>query len=405
LALLEEVARQVEHMRWRMPDKLGPPRFHAIGHRPAARWSQPDSDRLLVLSPFLTSRTVAALAKTSTEPVAIISRPDALDRCWPAASGSFARKMVLAPPEEEAGSTGSGLHGKVLVWESRKRTTVAVGSMNATCAATHGRNVEFMAVFDCTAALGQAGFDGLLCHEALGAVIQDYEPADLAAVPAEPFDDRPARDLLSGADLVLRCERAPGGWRVSLASRQPLGPAVATLLPNLRFRLATMPAASATPCGTQLADGGAAPLPGLLELTQITAFTIFEADGPGHPIAFCRNIEIEGLDNEERRAAVIRALLPDRAGFDSFVRTMLGDALGPGGAGIGDGAHWGEGLWMSGPRAGLLELLVRCATDEPDRFDAIRQSIEALGPERLAEIAPDGFMRLWHALANAAGTQ
>ena len=82
---------------------------------------------------------------------------------------------------------------------------------------------------------------------------------------------------------------------------------------------------------------------------------------------------------------------------------MLGDLAGAGGAaGEGSGGPTGD-AWSQGPRPGLLELLIRCSIDDPDRFLALRRSVDALGPERLASVAPTGFLPLWEALV-AAGS-
>ena len=236
LALIEELAQEVERTRWRMPKGLGQPKFRAIGTGPETGWVQPASERLLLLSPFLTTRTVKALAATSSQPLGLVSRSDALDRCWPAAASAFARKMVLTPPQGDGATGTASLHGKALVWERKDRVYAAVGSMNATCAARLGRNVEFMATFDCTGAAGDGGVEALLGHEALGAVVQDYEPADADLTPADAFDDRPARALLTAADLRLHCELKPDGWRVALNAAAPLGPQVGKLLPALPTR-------------------------------------------------------------------------------------------------------------------------------------------------------------------------
>lgn len=401
LNLIEELAKQVERTRWCLPEGLRSPEFRAIGTGPGTGWAQPESERLIVLSPFLTTPTVQALASTSREAVALISRPDALDRCWPAAS-AFERRMVLTPPDEGSGPSSATLHGKALIWERRGRVRAAIGSLNATCAARLGRNVEFMVTVDCTDAVGPEGFLSLLGHEALGGVVQDYEPSDDRTLPADDFDERPARALLCAADLGLRCERDSQGWRVALVANEPLGRRVEELLPKLRYRLATQPRTAAlAPCAAALADGGSAPYPGLLELTAITGFVVFQADGPGGPIEFCRNVALTGVELEERRSAAVRALIPDRARFEQFLRTLLGDPSGGADASGKAGEVASQQAWTAGPRPGLLELLVRCATDDADRFSALRQSVEALGPERLSTVAPEGFLKLWAALLEA----
>ncbi|MGN6819519.1 MAG: phospholipase D family protein [Sphingomonas sp.] len=394
LAILEELAEQAARVAWRMPGHLGKPRFQAIGIRADDQWKQPPSDRLLLLSPFLAASALGDLTKDSKDAMAIISRPDAIDRCWPEVSKQFRRIMVLDPPAE-GGSSSAALHGKALIWERGARVFAAVGSMNATRSATAGLNVEFMVSFDCTAEVGAEGIDHLLGHKSLGAVAQDYAPADPSAALTKPFDDRRAKKVLTEADLKLFCEREADGWRVSLVPGGPLGPDVRKHLPSLRFRLATMASNRGALCGDRLARGESVALPGMVELKQITGFVTFEAGSEDRAVAFCLNIPVEGIDAAERSAAVVRDLLPDRAGFYDFVRGMLGDLAGRGGD--GGGGEW-EGAgpgWSSGPRPGLLELLVRTAADDPETLSSIRRTLDALEPGRLEAIAPAGFMRLW----------
>lgn len=405
LAILEELAEQAGRVAWRMPGRLGKPLFQAIGIRADDQWMQPPSDRLLLLSPFLATSALGDLAKDSKDAMAIISRPDAIDRCWPIVSKKFKRILVLDPPAEGE-SPSAALHGKALIWERGARVFAAVGSMNATRSATAGLNVEFMVSFDCTAAVGAKGIDYLLGHKSLGAVAQDYAPADPSAALTEPFDDRLAKKLLADADLTLCCELETVGWRVSLVPGRALGPDVRKHLPGLCFRLATMASTrNSPPCGSQLAKGESVALPGLVELKQITGFVTFLAGSADCPISFCLNIPVEGVDAEERSAAVVRDLLPDRAGFDDFVRGMLGDLAGGGGDGdFGEGEGEGPG-WSSGPRPGLLELLVRTAADDPETLSSVRRTLDALEPGRLEAIAPQGFVRLWAQLHAAMEPQ
>ncbi|MGG8896312.1 hypothetical protein ACQ9AO_25260, partial [Escherichia coli] len=92
--------------------------FRALGTGPGRTWVQPKSDRLVVISPFLTGLALRQLAGSSKQPVIVISRSDALDRCWAAARDGFARQAVLAVPDDPllAGKVGE-LHAKALIWE------------------------------------------------------------------------------------------------------------------------------------------------------------------------------------------------------------------------------------------------------------------------------------------------
>lgn len=404
LRLIAEMARDVERARWRLPDGLGAVTFHALGTGPGRTWVQPKSDRLVVISPFLTGLALRQLAVSSKQPVIVISRSDALDRCWAAARDGFGRQAVLAVPDDPllAGKVGE-LHGKALIWESGRQARMAIGSMNATSAAMDGRNVEVMATFDCGKALGESGVDALLDRHSLGAVIEDFEPVQPVDEKPAPFDDRPARAALWDAKLHIACTTSDDGWHIALVADGKVDPALPELLPALRFRPATLSANRATQCGPGLIAGSPATFPGTLDLSEITGFTVFEADGADGLISFTLNLEVRGVDEEERRHAALRALLPDRQHFADFLRIILGDFTGLEGLAGGDGTDGGPTAWRASGQAGLLELLIRCATDDPERLGSIRQMLDSFGPEELEAVAPEDFTTLWSSVMRAAG--
>ena len=44
---------------------------------------------------------------------------------------------------------------------------------------------------------------------------------------------------------------------------------------------------------------------------------------------------------------------------------------------------------------GLLEMLVRCAADDPDRLKSVEQTLDALGVDQLSEVTTPEFRDLW----------
>lgn len=401
--LIEDLAHNVEAARWRLPDGLGTMTFHTLGSEAGRRWVQPKSDRLAVISPFLRSPALRQLAASSAEPIILVSRAEALDQCWGAARDGFARQTVLAIPDDPALPEKAGeLHGKALIWQTGKRARMAVGSMNATSAAMGGRNVEFMVSFDCTGALGDAGIEALLDRSSLGALLEDFEPPEPTDGKPVPFDDRPARAALWDAKLHIACSASDNGWRIALAADGRVDPALPALLPDLRFRPATLAGNRTAGCGSALVAGERATFPGTLELAEITGFTVFEADGPDGLISFTLNLEVRGVDEEERRHAALRALLPDRQHFAEFLRILLGDFAALEGLAMERVAGGVPVIWRAAGQPGLLELLIRCATDDPERLASIRQTLESLSPEDLDAVAPEDFTALWSSVMRAA---
>ena len=398
--LLSELIRQAETVKWRMPSDVGRPSFHLVGERPKGGWRQPECDRLAILSPFLTAPAIELLAGAARKLPFIVSRPDALEGCWSAVSERFDRKLILAAPEnDDDGRRAPQLHAKMLIWERRKRAHVAIGSMNATTAAVTGRNVEFMVSFDCTK-VAPNGIDALLERMNMGTVLEDFGPEAGQPPTATPFDDRPARACLLSSGLHLDCKQAGDGWEINLVPRAPQAN-VATLLPNLRYRPVTLAKSRSCACGESVAAGLPAPYPETLALAQITGFTHFEADGPDGPIAFVLNLEVRGVSDEDRRHAALKTLIPDSRSFSDFLRTLLGDfhSLDASSA-MGEGSDSSE--WRPGGHTGLLELLIRCATDEPERLASIRQTLNTFSAEELESVTTAEFRQLWTALLESA---
>ncbi|WP_165954442.1 phospholipase D family protein [Sphingomonas sp. AAP5] len=414
VSLLEELAGEVESVRWKLPPEVGRPAFHLVGGAPGAGWSQPASDRLAIISPFLSAKAIDRLAETTKQTPLIVSRKDAIEACWPSLDGRFARTLVLSPPDNggdgtageavTAGGRSPQLHAKILIWEARGRIRMAIGSMNATAAAVLGRNVEFMVSLDCTKAMGDAGVEGLLERGHLGSVLEDFAPEPGAERIAPPFDDRPARSYLLNAGLHLQCRAAADGWHVNLVPVTP-HPDIGTLLPELRFRPVTLASIRAAACASELARGEPARLPGTLDLSEITGFVFFEADGPDGPIAFTLNLEVRGVAEEERRHAALRSLLPDDRSLTLFLRVLLGDSdaleTTPGLPGDGGGpAQWGPA-----GRSGILELLVRCAADEPARLRSVEHTLSAFSEAELLTVTSAAFRALWVAILEGAATK
>src|SRR6185369_8471835 len=78
-------------------------------------------------------------------------------------------------------------------------------------------------------------------------------------------------------------------------------------------------------CLDALIKGNPAQFGTTVELAKITRFTVFEAESPAGCEQFTLILELEGIDENERRAAVTAHLLPTPKSFIDFVRMLLGD--------------------------------------------------------------------------------
>ena len=399
VAIVNRLAVAVESAKWRLPKGLTRPAFHAIGVEGRGGWRPPAADRVAILSPFLHSPAVGRLVPAGTTALFIVSRRDALDRAW-AGVERFGRKLVLSPPgDPRSGEPGGEIHAKAYIWETGRRRGVALGSMNATTPAVEGRNVEFMASFDCTALLGTAGLESLLRGEALGRVIEDHAPDEDAEAPAEPFDDRPAKSALSKLGLRVECRQDAEGWRLWLCADVGIARARLALLSGLSFRPATLDDGDAAPCLQQIAATGRALFPRPLEVSQITGFIVFRAGAGDRRIDLTLNLPVSGISEAARREAVVRAIIPDDRSFMDFVRGLLGDfsslerPAGEGAVRASDPGAGGDAWGEFGP--GILELLVRCAADDPERFRILEEALAQLSSASGSPVVPPAFRKLW----------
>ena len=217
---------------------------------------------------------------------------------------------------------------------------------------------------------------------------------------APPPDDRAARRKICDLNLKLVCTAQEEDWRLELVAESPLEKSAAALLKGLTFRPATLAASRAAPCLSGLARDARAVFPTLLPLASITGYVVFEAKDVG---AFTLNLPVEGVTDDARRTAALRTILPDERSFMEFIRAFFDDPEGlnaaPGGEEDQELTAWGAGI----AQGGLLEMMVRCAADEPQRLHQLGDAIRSLGAEEFERLAPEAFRTLWITLARDAG--
>ncbi len=147
------LADEIRRATWELPGKFESLTFHAIGLTKKS-WLPKPSKRLAVISPFVSAGALDSLAATSQQPVALIARPDELARIPKASLDRFGTIKVLHESAETedgddavaAQSQTRGLHAKAYIAEDGWKTTLYLGSANATTPALlSGANVEILA--------------------------------------------------------------------------------------------------------------------------------------------------------------------------------------------------------------------------------------------------------------------
>lgn len=405
-ALIEQATTlgdEVRRTEWELPAGYETAAFRVLGLK-GGRWLPGRSKRLVVVSPFLTDRALEALAETTNTSVALISRPDELQKLDPASLPRFDQVFMLhEAAEQEDGEDVSetatvlrGIHAKLYISESGFETTIALGSANATTQALlAGQNVELVA--ELTGKRSQiGGIDTLLGEDGLKDYLLPFQP-DQEAKPdplvfAAEKALETAREALVKADLSIECSGSADQWRLAL---KPNGPVALAGVSAIRARLTTVADGSDA---TGLSRGEAVALP-TCALASITSFIALELRASAADVAlgFVLNVPVRGLP-ETRDAAVLRAIISNS---DSFLRYLLlllaqWDELSvPDMVATGTEGFFGSTGTLVAD-APLLEQIARALSRDPARLRSIGDLVQELlkTPEG-RELVPPAFLEMW----------
>jgi hypothetical protein len=216
--LVSSIAESLRGRALAVPTPFTAGSLRPLGTARGEPWAMPaTADRCLVISPFLDVSTVRRIPAGST----IVSRPDTFDRLGARALDGH-NLLVLqphaeAPPEEmedEAEDEDqtdrplevkTGLHAKVLAWDTGSASILLTGSANATSAA-FGGNVEFGVVLS-----GPASKCGA------AAILKDTEKETGLLRLLQPYT--PSADPTP--DDAYELEREIEEFHIALAAKKP----------------------------------------------------------------------------------------------------------------------------------------------------------------------------------------
>jgi hypothetical protein len=408
----ERLAEEVRLVEWELPEGYDDVRFHPLGITADARgWLPGNSHRLVVISPFLADSALDGLAGTTDDAVALISRPEELDKLEKVPP--FAQVFTLndRAEAEDGEDTGAsrllGLHAKVYVAKEGARTHIFVGSANASVAAlgagkTGPRNVEFMAELVGRGAHPKVrGIDELLEEDGLMPLLMPWSKTAIVAV--DP-DQVAAERALEGArrslvDSGLSLEFRPSGtlWKATIrAARRPSFDGLLVA----RGRLITLHPETAVDL-RPLSNGESFELPES-DITSCTGFFGVELTASRAPqeVRFVLALPTEGLP-ADRDAHIVRSMIGNEGRFLAYIEALLG--VPPlDGRGAGGHTHHTSDRSSAGDStlgAGLLERLLRAKARDPFAMDEIKQVVEQLvsTPEG-QRLVPPNFLRVWETL-------
>ncbi|HLS05639.1 MAG TPA: helicase-related protein [Wenzhouxiangella sp.] len=226
-AHFERLMADASRCVWALPKGFDDYAFHLIGHS-RQPWQLPTSDRLAIISPFI-SDTAVRQAHASTGKLALIlGLPEELNALRPATRKLASALWVLAEAAqssdegEDNATEPDGLHAKSYLLETGNKTRLMIGSANATspvfAPGSKRRNVEFMV--ELTGPKNRVGgISQLMGSRGLADVCEVFQPVehapdDEAAAIEQQLET--ARQALRNADMQLRCEPIDDEWRMRL---------------------------------------------------------------------------------------------------------------------------------------------------------------------------------------------
>lgn len=418
------MADELRYVEWDMPAGCDALNFHVNGIG-AGGWKPAKSRSIAVMSPFVDEDALEHLAGLAPRAAKkLISRPDQL-ACIPAATlGKFEQVLVLDEMaegddgEEPLPNERQGLHAKIFVQEEGRRTTLTLGSGNATRTALLSRrgqstrNVEvFASLHGQKSKLGS--IDDILGDQGFGRMLRAFEPDEVEATAAEEVAAEQrlldARRTLARGALSLRCEALQDDtkrWRLWLI------PSAGLQLKQLG-RIRAWPITLGEGYAKDVLDGlrtgspldlGAVPL---VDLTRFIAMEITDLQ-TGRSEMFSTGLDVEGMP-EERDLAILNWVVDSRQKFMAYLRLLLASfiehPLPPPNKTNGNG----KGDWGSGADdEPILEDLVRALCAGDGRLGAVNRLVtrmEASAKDGTDDRLPPHFKELWQVFRTVLETQ
>lgn len=430
-SIREQVARvagEISRVKWdfeNLPFFEDALKFWPLGFDKKKRWPfKGRLERVAVVSPFVSDKTLSKLAEGKGDHV-LISRRECLDRLKTETIEGFEQCLQMADatpaaeaedPEALPGSEPPlrGLHAKLYVaddgWDARTWT----GSANATISAFDG-NVEFLVeLVGKKSEVGVSAFvEKLKGSASFVDLLEPYNP------PEEPVVNA-AQEALETAIDELRKPIASAGWRISVTTgddpKQWI-PVISTsdALPNWGTHLAVScrPASMADPSLRVLTSG--TPVTETftpMALESLSTFVVVKVQGDTgearHSIRFLVNAELVGAP-ANRRDRLLRHMLQDRRSVLRFLLLLLSDfADGATADSNGKGGSWKGAFRSAAESEALLEPLLRALDRTPARLDAISSLLTELastdeGKALIPEGLPELFAAVWSARDTVPG--
>lgn len=405
-AALTSLAGELRLVDWDLPQGAREARFHTIGlpgSRPFAVEEIFSGQRALVISPFVRAGALQRLVRPEAGQASVlVSRGEELaalppETLEPLDAYELDPTASLSVDDDGTDDTDQAfltrLHAKLFVVERGRCAHLFVGSANATDAGL-AQNVEFLC--ELVGSVGTLGVDALVGDDArLRAMLTPYVASESQGEDDSSPDGRALEGLLldiaGGSPFRTTVREEPAGWAAHVTAdaalpRFPEGADV-SIGPHNR-PIETHGLRSAEPVDVRFPPRELADLTPFLRLTvrqtvkgeALERSTIICSRLEGAPSERFDQILARQIDTPEKFLRLLALLI----GFAA----RGGDAA----AVAGDGS----GSWAAGAGQGVLELLARALSENPESIDHLETIVEQLrrSPSGRA-VLPEGWDEVW----------
>ena len=402
---LSELAEELRRVDWDLPSGAQEASFHHIGlpTSPAFRVDEHfNGDRVLAISPFVRPGALRRLLRPETGRTAVlVSRGEELDALPPTALEGL-EAHVLDPiaslswddaEEDTSRAFLTRLHAKLYVVERGRQAHLFVGSANATDAGL-GENVEFLC--ELTGPVGTFGVEALVGEDApframlIPYVASESHDEDEGGEVERELDELLV-DIAAGVAFHTSVARGADGWAPRITAdavlpRVPRGTRIAVAPHNRPGE--THPLSPDLPIDVELPPRDLADVTPFLRLTagrtvegeEVERSTVICSRLTGAPSDRLEEVLARQIDTPEKFLRLLALLI-------GFASRSGADVLA-----AGDGS----GSWSPGDGQGVLELLARALSENPESIDHLEGIVERLRrSESERPVLPSRWDEVW----------
>jgi hypothetical protein len=392
--------------------------FHPMGTPGSPGFSLPETERrLLIVSPFLSQKTVANFSEKYPNSL-LLTRLDSAQEMPADTLRGYHKVYILSDEAELIGDDQeedqeqgpdllTGLHAKLYVLDSGSQSRIWTGSANATEAAFRA-NVEFLV--ELQGPRDQVGIEAVLGGEdekdALRWMLQEYVPWDDHVESVDELQQQVEEEVERAADLIGRTAfRAEVSDMDSETCRLCLAPAEKVAGPQEDIRIECWPIT--VPEGRKQTDtDGSLSFGFTVSREAMTAFFAFSVNGSKNGFeASSRCVikaELKGapadrferllqslLHNQTQVLRLLLLLLTDKDSLEALSGWTTQDRSSTSGT-------------LDTQSVPLLETLLRSLHRDPVKLDRVERLVEDLcRTDKGKDLLPEGFLAIWRTVQRA----